>query len=138
MKLFIDTSAFYALADMDDFNHNKAVAAYREVIDSFTMVTSVYILAECWFLFDSRLGRDKALDFWDFVLSGVLELLTVEPADLHKARRIIEDYSDQNFSLVDATSFALIEREEISTAFTFDHHFLVYRLKGEKAINILP
>jgi len=36
---------------------------------------------------------------------------------------ILEDHTDKRWSYVDATSFALIEREGISEAFAFDRHF---------------
>ncbi len=35
----------------------------------------------------------------------------------------LERYLDQDFSMTDATSFALMEARKIRTAFTFDHHF---------------
>lgn len=37
---------------------------------------------------------------------------------------------------VDAVSFAVMERLEISTAFSFDAHFRVYRFSGEKGSGI--
>jgi len=39
----------------------------------------------------------------------------------------LADASDRSHSRVDASSFAVMERERINTVFTFDTHFRVYR-----------
>jgi len=36
---------------------------------------------------------------------------------------ILRRYKDQDFSYVDAVSFAVMQQREISEAFAFDHHF---------------
>jgi predicted nucleic acid-binding protein len=50
----------------------------------------------------------------------------VTPADVERAKAIIYQYDDRDFSLTDATSFAVMERLRIPTAFTFDRHFAQY------------
>lgn len=40
-----------------------------------------------------------------------------------KALDWLEKFSDQNFSMTDAASFALMKEKDMTTAFTFDHHF---------------
>ncbi|MBI4822940.1 MAG: hypothetical protein HY805_01755 [Nitrospirae bacterium] len=40
--------------------------------------------------------------------------------------KLLEKYSDKDFSFTDCTSFALMERLKIKTAFTFDAHFTQY------------
>jgi len=50
----------------------------------------------------------------------------VGPEDEQRARQIIYQYDDKNFSLTDAASFAVMERLRIATAFTFDHNFAQY------------
>jgi predicted nucleic acid-binding protein len=46
--------------------------------------------------------------------------------DERRAREIIAQYDDKDFTLTDATSFAVMERLGITYAFTFDHHFTQY------------
>jgi predicted nucleic acid-binding protein len=67
------------------------------------------------------------MKFWDAMHRGVVRALGVTSADLIRARRIAGDWKDQDFSLVDCTSFALMERLDIVEALAFDAHFRVYR-----------
>src|SRR4030067_387404 len=115
--MFVDTSAFYALADKSDRNHRAAKASYEEVIGQKRLITTDHVLVECWVLIGSRLGRDKALAFWDGLQSGIASLVIVQGGDLEVARKIMDDFKDRDFSLVDATSFAVMERIEEREAF---------------------
>ena len=54
-----------------------------------------------------------------------LDLLTVAPADLEKAWPYFQRRDLHKLSAVDTTSFVLMGREQIRTAFTFDHHFVM-------------
>lgn len=127
MKTFVDTSAFYALADEDDQYHDQAKGVYESLKDETQLVTTDYVLLECWYLMNNHLGRKPALQFWDGLTSGMVEIVDLDLLIRRKARKIIADYSDQDFSLVDATSFALMEQGGIERAFTFDSHFRIYR-----------
>ena len=140
MKIFVDTSAFYALADEDDRHHSQARDFYSSVIQRFQLVTTDYILVECWFLMSGRLGRRAAVEFWEGLRLGIVELIKVEPQDLEKAYQIIRKYHDQELSLVDATSFAVMEREGIETVFAFDPDFQVYRFgeRNERYFKVVP
>jgi uncharacterized protein len=53
-------------------------------------------------------------------------LVWVMPADVQRAKAIIYQYDDKDFSLTDATSFAVMERLHVPAAFTFDRHFAQY------------
>jgi predicted nucleic acid-binding protein len=124
MSVFVDTSAFYAAADATDANH----ARVREVFDrGQPLVTSTLVLAESWRLLNRRLGRGPAQAFWAAVRDGVVEMVTVGAGDLERAWRIAQDFPDQAFSLVDMTSFSVMERMGLVRAAAFDHHFAVYR-----------
>lgn len=131
MKIFVDTSAFYALADIADRNHHRATA-YYDTLTAVSLVTTDHILIECWFLIGSRLGRHAAIQFWDGLRTGIVDIVPVGRPDLDHARETMERFPDQPFSLADATSFAVMERERITRAFSFDAHFRVYRY-GENA-----
>ena len=61
------------------------------------------------------------------------------PADLDAAWAIGRAFSDQTFSIVDRTSFAVMERQRITRAASFDDDFAIYRYgrKRDQAFEIL-
>jgi len=63
----------------------------------------------------------------------------VTTADMEAAWAIGEAFPDQDFSLVDRTSFAVIERLGITRVASFDSHFAVYRYgrSRERAFDVL-
>jgi predicted nucleic acid-binding protein len=82
MKTFVDTSAFYALADTSDRHHSAARKVYEELIGKEELITTDYVLLECWFLISHHLGRNAALKFWDFLLSGAVNALLLEEREI--------------------------------------------------------
>ena len=72
--------------------------------------------------------------------SGVVRVLGVSSEDFGRARVIAREWPDQDFSIVDCTSFAVLERTGIREAFTFDLHFRLYRFGPGKrrAFTIAP
>ena len=90
-------------------------------------MTTDHIVVETWLLLNSRHRRDAAEDFWRAIRKGAARLELVTMADLEAAWAISESFPDQDFSLVDRTSFALMERLGITRAASFDDHFAIYR-----------
>ncbi len=124
---FVDTGAWYAVADRSDRHHKEASAFYLANAPSGRFVTSDLILAETWTLIASHLGRTSALTFWDTLRRTHIPILSSDPSDIEAAWRILQDFPDQDFSFTDGASFALMERMGIEDAFAFDRHFLLYR-----------
>lgn len=58
MSVFVDTSAWYAAADLRDVHHGRAVERLSEF--SGDLLTSDHVLVETWFLAANRLGVDVA------------------------------------------------------------------------------
>lgn len=123
MSLFVDTSAWYAAADRADRSH----AGARAVLSAAeALVTTDHILIETWTLLRHRIGRKPALAFWER-LASVAMIESVTGADLEVARRIVEAWNDQDFSIVDCTSFAVMQRLGIRRAASYDADFGVFR-----------
>jgi predicted nucleic acid-binding protein len=124
LSLFVDTSAWYAAADSGDRSNARA----RKILASGeTLVTSDHVLVETWILIRHRLGRRAADQFWDGLRGGVAAVEVVALADLEAAWTIGESFPDQDFSLVDMTSFAVMRRLGLERVSTFDSDFAVYR-----------
>jgi hypothetical protein len=56
--------------------------------------------------------------------SNRIQKIYADAAQDAEAEKILRQYADQEFSLVDAVSFAVMRERGISTAFAFDRHFV--------------
>ena len=139
-KLFVDTGAFYAMADESDGHHEAAASAFAARATVGDAVTTDHVVVETWMLVRARLGHGAAMRWWDAINAAVVEVKGVSSVDFARARQIARDWPDQEFSLVDCTSFALMERLSIDEALAFDRHFRVYRYGPRRrvAFRIVP
>ena len=70
------------------------------------------------------MGRGEAVEWGRrFRASGSIELVRLEDDLESDAWEILERHGDKRWSYVDATSFALIDRDGGGEAFAFDAHF---------------
>jgi len=127
--VFVDTSAHYAIINKSDNNH-KIAREFLEFAEKnyFSFFTSNFIVAETHALILKKitLGYDVAINFLEEAKKSnkVPERITVE--DEERAYQIIIKYKDKDFTYIDATSFAIMERLGITRVFTFDSHFSQY------------
>ena len=137
MSFFVDTSVWYAAADSSDFGNKRAKLVLTR---GESLVTSDHVLVETWSLIHHRLGAKAAERFWRGLRDGAAAIEPVGLADLEVAWRIGEEWRDQDFSIVDRTSFAVMNRLGIETAASLDGHFSVYRYgpKKRRAFTVLP
>lgn len=91
------------------------------------LVTSDHILVEAWSLMRVRLGNVVADRFWQRMRAGIARLELITTSDLENAWAIRESFPDQHFSLVDLTSFAVMQRLKLTRVALFDQHFAVFR-----------
>jgi predicted nucleic acid-binding protein len=136
LSIFIDTSVWFAAANIRDRHNARAKQLLAEVA---TPLLTDHILVETWRLLNSRVHRHAAEMFWLGVRRGVGELEKVTGSDLEAAWAIGEAFPDQSFSIVDRTSFAVMERMGISKVASFDDDFAVYRFgrSRDRAFEIL-
>jgi uncharacterized protein len=124
MSLFVDTSIWYAAADSSDLANVRA----KEILScGEPLVTTDHVLVETWTLLRFRIHRRAAERFWDGLRNGIAVIDPVGSADLETAWQIGESYRDQDFSLVDRTSFAVMRRLGIERAASLDDHFAIFR-----------
>jgi predicted nucleic acid-binding protein len=124
MSLFVDTSVWYAAADASDIGNTRAKAILTR---DESLFSTDHVLVETWSLLRNRIHRRAAERFWDELRGGTATIEPVGPADLEAAWQIGLSYRDQDFSLVDRTSFAVMRRLGIDRAASFDDHFAVFR-----------
>lgn len=124
MSVFVDTSVWYAAVDSDDVSHERA----RRVVEGAgDLVTSDHVLVESVALIGRRAGWMVAERFLRGVRDGIARVEMTISADLDVASDIGVQFADQEFSLVDRTSFAVMRRLGIMQAASLGKDFAVYR-----------
>jgi predicted nucleic acid-binding protein len=124
MTLFVDTSVWYSAVDKSDVDNDRAKTI---LATGDPLLTTDHVLVETWLLVRNRIHRKAAEQFWEGVRGGVAFVEPVGPADLEAAWQIGLAFRDQDFSLVDRTSFAVMRRLGVERAASFDNHFAVFR-----------
>jgi predicted nucleic acid-binding protein len=136
MSLFVDTSIWYAAADFSDASNASAKAILRS---AEPLLTTDHVLVETWTLLRYRIQRSVAERFWEGIRNGVAIIEPVGMADLEAAWQFGISYGDQDFSIVDRTSFAVMRRLGIDRVASLDDHFAVFRFgpKRRQAFTIV-
>lgn len=120
--LFVDTSAFVALADRRDRNHGASKRLLRTVSKKKRpLVTSTDIFDEVVTLIRIRINHPAALQVGEKLLASTwCRVIDVSPDTRAAAWEVFARYHDQTFSFTDCTSFALMRSMDLEEAFTFD------------------
>ena len=120
--IFLDTSGVYALADVDDDNHERAVRALDIALrNGEELLAHSYILVESAALLHKRLGLKSALEFLRDAQS--FRITWVSPELHHEAVAVLEKSRRSKISLVDAVSFLVMREEKAEQYLGFDRHF---------------
>ncbi len=133
-SVFVDTSAFVALRNRSEAEHDSARVALQELIaDRVALFTSNYVFAETYTALMVRVGRVEAIEWGRrFRAGGAIDLVHLDRATEERAWEILERHADKRWSYVDATSFALLERDGGNEAFAFDVHF------AQRGLQVVP
>lgn len=123
--VFVDSTAWYALADDGDRHHAEAarsLAALKR--DRRRLLTTNHVISETYTLARARLSMSIATQLLtQFRTSVMVQRIHVTEAWEAAAEDFLTHHEDQDFSYVDATSFIVMRRLTLEEAFAFDHHF---------------
>ena len=124
-RVFVDTSAFVALRNRAEREHEPARAALSLLVtERAQLFTSNYVYVETYTALLVRVGRAEAIEWGRHFRAGsAIELVRADEQLEEDAWALLESHADKPWSYVDATSFALMEREGVQAAFAFDRHF---------------
>jgi uncharacterized protein len=126
--LFVDTGAFYALADRRDPAHERARSFYEACNRPF--VTTDFVFAETMSLLTKRLGKHTAVRFGAGIRrSSRFRIDDATPQVREAAWQLFSSQPDKDYDLIDCTSFALMTSLKIDEAFGFDRHFTQHGLR---------
>ena len=137
MPTLVDTGFLFALANVSDIHHDRALEVARTLSD--TIILPVTVLPEICYLLASRLGHDAMRQFLVRLQVGPMLIEPVNKADLPRVSEILDQYADARIDFVDATIVALAERLNVTRILTTDQrHFGLFRPRHCAAFEILP
>ena len=123
-KIYVDTSAFYALIDRSDRYHVQASSLWPTLLeDDVALITSNYVVWETVGLLKKRIGF-AAANLWCKDILGVLDVFWVNANTHHRAYQLWLNLGRRGLSLVDCVSFVTMYQHEIEKVFCFKPHFL--------------
>lgn len=120
MRVFVDTSAFYALASSSDEFHERAKEIYEDIVSrDAELITSSYVLLETIALIQNRLGFSVLKEFVEAIRAS-FRVIWVDEKLHYRAWELLK--KKQNVSFVDCASFSILRRSR-SMVFAFDRDF---------------
>ncbi|APC08973.1 type II toxin-antitoxin system VapC family toxin [Neomoorella thermoacetica] len=126
-KLFVDTSAWVAVVNRRDQYHTIAAPFYKKALKEYgQLLTTNLVAAETYVLLRLDSGLDVALGWWEKISASLkIQVVYIDSDITTEAVKLLRKFDNQTFSLTDAVSFKVMEREGIEEAFAFDVHFKV-------------
>jgi len=128
MKLFVDTSAWFALIDKNDQNH-KPARDFLDQLDKAPVLFHVtdYIVDETATLLRLKVSHRQAVAFLDYLANSPHVVRAYATPDLlAQAEDLFRRYKDKRWSYTDCVSFVFMDGEGLNDAFSFDANFREY------------
>lgn len=127
-QIFVDTSAWDAIADAGDPNHEMSLLFNDEIADRCRLVVTNYVLDELYTLLMMNVGYQRTVDFKRkldvLAQEGILVIIWVSEDIATEAWTVFEQFNvDKQWSFTDCVSYVVMKQREIVEAFAFDHHF---------------
>jgi len=124
-EVFVDAGAWIAIVNQRDDLHSEASVFYGRLLrERRALVTTNLVIAEAHAMIRRYSGHQSAMQFLDSTRqSSRLTKVYSDAALEAEAEKLLRRYTDQDFSLTDAVSFAVMQQRGITEAFAFDAHF---------------
>ena len=123
--IFVDTGPLLARYLTTDQHHEAAVLGWTEIErSSQRWLTSNFVVAETLTLLSRRASASFAAERGRRLYgSSAFEILRPQREDEIAALEAFTRFADKRVSFTDCVSFALMKRNRLRRAFTFDRHF---------------
>ena len=126
-EIYVDTSGWASLADVSEPFYEKAKEIYAAAIQNRRrLVTTNYVLGELVALMTSpmRFQRPRIIEFINGIKqSPFFDIIHIDKDFDAKSWNLLSNRTDKNWSLVDCSSFVVMQENKILEALTTDHHF---------------
>jgi predicted nucleic acid-binding protein len=124
-EIFVDAGAWIAVVNQRDDFHAEASAFYGHLLrERRPLVTTNLVIAEAYAMIRRHSGHRAAMQFLDSMRQSSRLTKVYSDASLEaEAEKLLRHHADQDFSLTDAVSFAVMQQRGITEAFGFDRHF---------------
>jgi hypothetical protein len=126
-KIFVDTSGWGNLVDVQQQFHHETKLIYQTAKQKGSrLITTNYVIAELAALLTSplKIPRSKSIGFIESIkTSSLVDIIHIDESLDSKAWDLLVNRTDKNWSLVDCSSFVIMQENNISEALTTDHHF---------------
>ena len=120
--IFVDTGAFLALYEPRDQFHGIALQIWPTLTGP--LLTSNHVVSETVTRLSRQAGcREAAARAADLYASTSIDIVQSMREDELEAIGWMRKFADQRVSFTDCVSFAMMRRNRVRTAFTFDRHF---------------
>ena len=123
MRVFVDTSALFAVINDAEANHRRASEVWRGLLaNGAALLTSNYVVVETCALLQNRLGVEAVGAFY----AEAMPLLQVKWIDEGRHDAGVEAVlaaDRKKLSLVDCVSFQVMRENGVRAVFCFDDHF---------------
>lgn len=132
MRVFVDTSALYALLAIDDLHHEAARRCFEQLDrEGAVFVSTNYILLECASLIQRRRGFEPASTFLTRAAER-LQVLWIGEPEHREAVALWARAQRRALSLVDCSSIAVMRQQRLEQVVAFDRQFT------EAGFDVLP
>ena len=124
--IFVDASAWVAIANRKDRNHREAVQVFRRLLGSSSrLVATTWTAYEAVTIVKSRLGFRQAERLWDRIESkAVVDLIWIDRQIERDALELFWRYKDKKWGVVDCSSLVVMNVLGCRHAFAYDSHFI--------------
>lgn len=122
-RVFVDTLFVIALINKRDQYHERAAELADQLEGQSLLVTDAVLLEIGNAL--ARNFRQEAVEvIEEFFASEEVEIVRPDPDLFERAFDIYKRHQDKEWGLVDCASFVVMKEAAVSTALTFDQHFV--------------
>lgn len=122
-KIFVDTLFVVALINQRDTYHRKATEL-ADVFENQPLVITDAVLLEIGNALSRNFKSQATQIIEHFLSSSEVEIVHLTPQLFQQACDLYGSYLDKEWGLVDCVSFTVMRQMKLTSALTFDQHFV--------------